>query len=143
MEAAGRLVANRNVSGSGVSAPYGTVDDTGRVELSSEVVKKTGAAAMTKSRKTSTRKIREMSTKKVSRVLDIQMKNQIKNSFTGDPETDMQACFNRSTWSPAINMQQPLLGTSHLLLGDSRVRVLQNLRTSWITTEVPHSEVPQ
>ena len=31
-------------------------------------------------------------------------------------------------------MQQPPLGTSHLILGDSLVRVLQNLRTSWITT---------
>ena len=30
--------------------------------------------------------------------------------------------------------QQPLLVTSHLILGDSLVRVLQNLRTSWITT---------
>ena len=44
MEAAGRLVANRNVPGSRVTAPSGTIDDTGRVELSSEVVKKTGAA---------------------------------------------------------------------------------------------------
>ena len=31
-------------------------------------------------------------------------------------------------------MQQTLLGTSHLILGDSLVRVLQNMRTSWITT---------
>ena len=31
-------------------------------------------------------------------------------------------------------MQQPPLGTSHLKLGDSLVRVLQSLRTSWITT---------
>ena len=31
-----------------------------------------------------------------------------------------------------MNMQQPPLGTSHLILGDSLVRVLQNLRTSWI-----------
>ena len=42
---AGRLVAYRNVPGSGVTAPCGTIDDTGRVELSSEVLKKTGAAA--------------------------------------------------------------------------------------------------
>ena len=32
-----------------------------------------------------------------------------------------------------MNMQEPPLGTSHLILGDSLVRVLQNLRTSWIT----------
>ena len=31
-------------------------------------------------------------------------------------------------------MQQSPLATSHLILGDSLVRVLQNLRTSWITT---------
>ena len=31
-------------------------------------------------------------------------------------------------------MQQPPLGTSHLILGDSLVSVLQNLRTSSITT---------
>ena len=34
IETAGRLVANRNAPGSGVTAPYGTVDDTGRVQLS-------------------------------------------------------------------------------------------------------------
>ena len=33
-----------------------------------------------------------------------------------------------------MNMQQPPLGTSRLILGDRLVRVLQNLRTSWITT---------
>ena len=31
-------------------------------------------------------------------------------------------------------MQQTLLGTSHLILGDSLVRVIQIMRTSWITT---------
>ena len=31
IETAGRLVANRNMPGSGVTAPYGTIDDTGRV----------------------------------------------------------------------------------------------------------------
>ena len=34
VEAAGRLVANRNVPGSGVTATYGTIDDTGKVDLS-------------------------------------------------------------------------------------------------------------
>ena len=42
--------------------------------------------------------------------------------------------FQKLTWSPAINMQQPLLGKSHLALGDSLVRVLQKWRFSWITT---------
>ena len=30
IETAGRLVANRNAPGSGVTAPYGTIDDTGQ-----------------------------------------------------------------------------------------------------------------
>ena len=34
IETAGRLVANMNAPGSGVTAPYGTTDDTGRVRLS-------------------------------------------------------------------------------------------------------------
>ena len=73
---------------------------------------------------------------------DVQKNNQIKNSFTGVPDTDMRACFNRSAWIPAMNMQQLPLGTSHLILGDSPVRILQNLRTSWVTT-VMAFEVPQ
>ena len=72
--------------------------------------------------------------KKVSRVIDVQKNNQLKYSFTGIPDTDSRACFNRSTWNPAVNLQQPPLGTSHLILGDSLVRLLQSLRTSWITT---------
>ena len=31
IETAGRLVAKRNAPGSGVTSPYGTIDDTGRV----------------------------------------------------------------------------------------------------------------
>ena len=72
--------------------------------------------------------------KRMSRVIDVQKNNHLKYSFTGVPETDSRACFNRSTWSPAVNLQQPPLGTSHLILGYSLVRVLQNLRTSWINT---------
>ena len=52
IETAGRIVAKRSVTCSGVTAPSGTIDDTGRVELSSEVMKKTGAAAATKSTET-------------------------------------------------------------------------------------------
>ena len=59
----------------------------------------------------------------------------------GVPEADPRACFNRATWNPAVNLQQPPLGTLHLILGDSLVRVLTNLghhgdglRTSWVTT---------
>ena len=80
------------------------------------------------------RKIREIPAKKVSRVIEVQKNNLLKYSFTGIPDTDPRACFNRATWNPAVNLQQPPLGTSHLILRDSLVRALQNLRTSWITT---------
>ena len=33
IETAGRIVANRNAPGSGITAPYGTVDDMGRVQF--------------------------------------------------------------------------------------------------------------
>ena len=75
-----------------------------------------------------------MPAKKVSRIIDVQKNNQLKYNFTGVPETDPRACFKRPTWSPAVNLQQPPLGTSHLILGDSLVRILSNLRTSWVTT---------
>ena len=80
------------------------------------------------------RRIQKMPAKKVSRVIDVQKNNQLRYNFTGVPETDPRACFNRATWNPAVNLQQPPLGTSHLILGDSLVRVLSNLRTSWVTT---------
>ena len=67
------------------------------------------------------------------RVLDVQKNNQVKNNFTGVPETEIRAGFNRSIWSPAVNMEQLPLGRSQSIMGDSLVRVLQNLRTSWIT----------
>ena len=80
------------------------------------------------------RRIQKMSAKKVSRVIDVQKNNQLRYNFMGVPETDPRACFNRATWNPAVNLQQPPLGTSHLILGDSLVRVLSNLRTSCVTT---------
>ena len=137
IETAGRLVAIRNAPGSGVTAPYGTVDDTGRVQLSQDAMTKRGVidtTLPTGSSKVPDRKIRKMPAKKVSQVIDVQKNNQLKYNFTGVPEGDPRACFNRATWNPAVNLQQPPLGTSHLILGDSLVRVLSNLRASWITT---------
>ena len=137
IETAGRLVAIRNAPGSGVTAPYGTIDDAGRPQLSQEMMTRTGVSDTTlptKNSKVSDRTIQEMLMKKVSRVIDVHKNNQLKYSFTGVPNTDPRACFNRSTWRPAIKLQQLTLGTSHLIIGDSLVRVLQNLRTSWITT---------
>ena len=136
IETAGRLVANKNAPGSGVTAPYGTIDDTGKVRLSQTVIRQ-GISDLTPlmgSSRIPERKVRKMPAKKVSRIIDVQKNNQLKYNFTGVPETDLRACFNRATWSPAVNLQQPPLGTSHLILGDSLVRVLSNLRTSWITT---------
>ena len=37
IETAGRLVASKGTRGSGVTAPYGTIDDAGRVQLSVEL----------------------------------------------------------------------------------------------------------
>ena len=135
IETAGRLVANKNAPGSGATAPYGTIDDTGRVRLSQNVIRQ-GVSDTTPpmgSSKVPERKIRKMPAKKVSRKIDVQKNNQLKYNFTGVPEADPRACFNRATWNPAVNLQQPPLGTSHLILGDSVVRVLSNLRTSWVT----------
>ena len=137
IETAGRPVANRNAPGSGLTAPYGTVDDTGRVQLSQDVRTKNGVSDATLpmgSSKVPDRKIRKMPAKKVSRVMDVRKNNQLKYNFTGVPEADPRACFSRATCNPAVNLQQPPLGTSHLILGDSLVRVLSSLRTSWITT---------
>ena len=136
IETAGRLVANKNAPGSGVTAPYGTIDDTGRVRLSQNVIRQ-GVSDTTPpmgSSKIPERKIRKMPAKKVSGVIDVQKNNQLKYNFTGVPEADPRYCFNRATWNPAVNLQQPPLGTWHLILGDSLVRVLSNLRTFSVTT---------
>ena len=136
IETAGRLVANKNAPGSGVTAPYGTIDDTGRVRLSQAVIRQgiSDVTPLMGSSRIPERRVRKMPAKKVSRIIDVQKNNQLKYNFTGVPETVLRACFNRATWSPAVNLQQPPLVTSHLILGDSLVRVLSNLRTSWVTT---------
>ena len=132
IETAGRLVANKNAPGSGVTAPYGTIDDTGKVRLSQTGIRQeiSDVTPLMGSSRIPERKVRKMPAKKVSRIIDVQKNNQLKYNFTGVP----RACFNRASWSPAVNLQQPPLGTSHLILGDSLVRVLSNLRTSWVTT---------
>ena len=75
IETAGRLVANKNAPGSGVTAPYGTINDTGRVRLSQHVMTKQGVNDTTLpmgSSKVPERRIRKMPAKKVSRVIDVQ-----------------------------------------------------------------------
>ena len=74
-----------------MTAPYGTIDDTGRVQLSQDAMTKEGvsdATLQTRSSKISDRKIRGMPSKKVSRVVDVQKNNQLKYNFTGVPDTD-------------------------------------------------------
>ena len=71
IETAGRLVANRNAPGSGVTAPYGTIDEMMRTGVSDTTLS-------TKSFKVPGRKIREVPMKKVSRVIDVQKNNQLK-----------------------------------------------------------------
>ena len=95
IETAGRIVTNRNAPNSGVTAPYRTIDDTGSVQLSQETMARTGASNTTlpsKSSKVPDRKIREMPMKKVSRLIDVQKKNQVKNNFKGIPDTDPRVC---------------------------------------------------
>ena len=79
IETAGRLVANKNAPGSGVTAPYGTIDDTGRVRLSQTVIRqgisdatrrdatRRDATPLMGSSKAPERRIQKMPAKKVSR----------------------------------------------------------------------------
>ena len=112
IETAERLVANKNAPGSGVTAPYGTIDDTGRVRLSQTVIRQgvSDTSPPIGSSKAPERRIQKMPAKKVSRVVDVQKSNQLRYNFTGVLETDPRACFNRATWNPAVNLQQPPWG---------------------------------
>ena len=69
IETAGRLVANKNAPGSGVTAPYGTIDDTGRVRLSQTLIRQgiSDVTPLMGSSKTPERRIQKMPAKKVSR----------------------------------------------------------------------------
>ena len=63
IETAGRVVTNRNAPGSGMTAPYGTINDTGRVQLFQEMMIRTGVSDTklpAKSSKVPDRKIREV-----------------------------------------------------------------------------------
>ena len=74
IETAGRLVANKNAQGSGVTAPYGTIDDAGRVRLSQSAMTRqrvSDTAQPMGSSKIPERRIRKMPAKKVSRVIDV------------------------------------------------------------------------
>ena len=66
IETAGRLVANRNAPGSRVTAPYGTIDDSGRVQLSQEMMTRTGVRDTTIPTKSS-RGLRQKDTRYASK----------------------------------------------------------------------------
>ena len=53
VETAERLVANRNASGSGVTSPYGTIDDTVRVQISQDVMTRERVSNITLSTRSS------------------------------------------------------------------------------------------
>ena len=78
IETAGRLVANKNAPSSGVTAPYGMIDDKGRVRLSQTVIRQgiSDVTPLMGSSKAPERRIQKMPAKKVSRVIDIQKNNQ-------------------------------------------------------------------
>ena len=73
IETAGRLVANKNAPGSGVTAPYGTIDVTGRVRLSQTLIRQgiSDVTPLMGSSKAPERRIKKMPAKKVSRI-DVQ-----------------------------------------------------------------------
>ena len=68
IETAGRLNANKNAPGSGVTAPYGTIDDTGRVRLSQTVIRQgiSDVTPLMGSSRAPERTIQKMPAKKVS-----------------------------------------------------------------------------
>ena len=83
IETAGRLVANKNAPGSGLTAPYGKIDDTGKVRLSQTVIRQgiSDVTPLMGSSKAPERRIQKMPAKKVSRIIDIQKNNQLRYNF--------------------------------------------------------------
>ena len=73
VEVAGHLLASRNAPSSGLTGPYGMIDDTGRMELSGAVEKRTDARSTTafERRQRSSRQMRKIPLNKLSRVLEV------------------------------------------------------------------------
>ena len=137
IETAGRLVANKNAPGSGVTAPYGTIDDTGRVRLSQTVIRQgiSDVTPLMGSSKAPERRIQKMPAKKVSSVIDVQKNNQLRYNFRGVNFNDHQrrrthgstrgrgsssgyATRDNRTWSP--NSRASSTGTDRPLTNDQR-----------------------
>ena len=107
IETAGRLVANKNTQGSWMTAPYGTIDDTGRVRLSQTVIRQgiSDVTPLMGSSKAPERRVQKMPAKKVSRIIDVQKNNQLRYNFTGVPETWNNRRHGQSTTLPRRNDQ--------------------------------------
>ena len=72
IETAGRLVAHKNAQGSGVTEPYGTIDNACRVRLSRSMMTREGVSTTPIGiSEAPERKTRKMPAKKVSRVIDV------------------------------------------------------------------------
>ena len=52
-------------------------------------------------------------------MIEVQNNNKMKYSFTGVPDTDSRACFNRSTWSPAATATWDITSGTGGQLGQS------------------------
>ena len=105
IEKAGRLVANKNAPGSGVTAPCGTIDDTGKVRLSQDVMTKQGVSDTTLPMgrsKVPDRSIRKMPAKKLSRVIDVQKNNQLKYNFHRSSGCESKSLLQPSNLEPGI-----------------------------------------
>ena len=102
IETAGRLVANKNTQGSGVTAPYGTIDDTGRVRLSQTVIRQgiSDVTPLMGSSKAPERRVQKMPAKKVSRIIDVQKNNQLKKQFHGSPGDRSESLLQSSDLEP-------------------------------------------
>ena len=85
-----------------MTAPYGTIDDAGRVILS-ERVNRAAEKIPNKTfevSKGSDRQMRKLPMKKLNVVMDVKKNNQIRNAFARVPDSDASACFNDSFWYP-------------------------------------------
>ena len=126
IETAGRLVANKNVPGSGVTAPYGTIDDTGKVRLSQTVIRQgiSDVTPLMGSSRIPERKVRKMPAKKVSRIIDVQKNNQLKYNFTGSGDRSeglLQSSYLEPGSKPAATTTRDISSDTGRQLGQSAV----------------------
>ena len=88
-----------------MTAPYGAINDAGRVLLSEEVNWKFEKKPCKTSEvvRGSGRQIRKLSPNKPSRMMDVPKYNQIRNAFARVLDSDAGACLYGSFWNRALN----------------------------------------